>query len=134
MDGTNRYRDQARKTQVGESDINDKFRVIKILKEEFGLDGLTGEAIEIPNGYAQARYPDIMVKAYVPPLVIELNGERPHGNGDPIERMQNDFEKMCDYSKVPDIKVIAIYSAQTHGYERNSVIENLMIHGLVRKA
>lgn len=121
------FEHKARKRQVGEKDIPTKFRVIKILKDNFNLIGLTGETFQIP-GRAYHRMPDI----YVPEIktVIELDGLI-HGNGETATKLSTDETRDEDY-KQAGLKEIIIFAGLTDNYEQSKVIETLQQNGLVK--
>ncbi len=134
-DGKNAWRHLANKNRTSESDINDKFALIKILKEKFGLYGLTGEALEIPpGGHASHRLPDVFVKNNKPRWILELDG-LVHGYGDEISKRWFDVEKDYDLdlycaAHTNTIKQHISY-ASTNGYQREKVIELLIQAGMV---
>lgn len=131
--GKESWKHFANTKRTSEIDIPDKFKVINILRDEFDLHGLTDEALEIPGGIASARYPDLFIQAIEPQIAIELDGEGPHGNGDPIEMVHRDYKRGSDYQKLlPGIRLIIIYSAQTNGYQKDLVIEQLQKEGLIK--
>lgn len=134
MDKKNTYRHTARDRQEGESDIKDKFKIIDILRDAYGLHGLTDEILQIPEGYADCRKPDVFVKGRSPQLVIELNGSGVHGYGDNVTTPEHDFEKMSDYSQLKGIQVIVLYSARTDGYRPDLVMKEFDLRGLERKS
>ena len=86
------YEHKAKKNQSGEKDIIDKFDVIDILKNQFGLIGLTGEVITIPGKYYH-RMPDIVIKEH--DIAIELDGEI-HGSGDEISKRDGEDGRVSD--------------------------------------
>ena len=57
---TQAYEHRAKLNQTGENDLVEKFHVISILRENFGLHGLTGEIIKIDQ--ESYRLPDILIK------------------------------------------------------------------------
>jgi len=122
------FEHNARKKRVSEKDIPDKFKIIKILKENFNLIGLTGETFQIP-GKVYHRMPDI----YIPEIrtVIELEG-LVHGHGDVITKTVTDETRDEDYKKA-NLKEILIFSAMTDNYESSQVIKTLLENGLVLK-
>src|SRR5690242_2108415 len=113
LDGKQSFIHNAQRKMRSESDIPDKFKIIKILREEFGLFGLTGEAIQI-NEY-KCRWPDVLVKANIPMIAIELQGHI-HGYGEPISESQRDVQRNTDYQFRTDIKLIKLGINQTNGY------------------
>lgn len=116
----------ANKNRTEESDIPDKFKVIKMLKRHFNLPCLTGEALPIP-GTERARFPDIFVKNHDPNLAILLHGGW-HGYGE-IKR-KYDVKAADDYAKLaPGVRLIEIYSEQTDGYSEEKIVEHMVALG-----
>jgi hypothetical protein len=112
----------ANKNRDEESDIPDKFRVMKILRKHFKLPCLTGEALEIP-GKNYARYPDIFVKNYDPQLAILLHGGW-HGYGEEVK--EYDLRARADYKLLePGVNLIEIYAAQTDQYSEKKIVEHM---------
>jgi len=130
FDKKEHWRHQAEKNRTSESDVPAKFKIINILRDQFGLHGLTGEALPIP-GTGWARFPDVFIKSYNPQVAILLHGQGPHGVGDIISQTQRDQEARQDYARLPEIKLIEIYSAKTNGYETEAVIWQLIESGLI---
>jgi len=127
---TLQYEHQAKKKRIGEKDIKDKFDVVSILRKEFGLHGLTGEAIFIPDSYPVQYYrmPDILIEAK--DIAIELDGPI-HGNGEAVTKRPKDIRRDLDYHKTKYDLIIINYE-QTNGYEYNKVISEFENHGLKR--
>jgi len=131
LDNKEAYRHKARQEAEGSPDLDDIFKVIYILRDEFGLHGLADEVIEIPfGGYTTYRRPDIYIKEHG--IIIELDGEGIHGVGDEVSEIEKDRYKNYDY-KLAEVEVIRINSAKTDGYDREKVILELENHGLKRK-
>lgn len=126
---TQAYQHQARLHQEGEEDLMDKFRVIYILRDEFGLHGLTGEVLTIDEDCY--RFPDIFIKKSSPEIVIELDGEI-HGDGDEVSKREKDVWRDKDYLRI-GVKLIIINKSLTNGYEKAKVIDCLCQAGLARK-
>lgn len=116
---------RANKNRKEESDIPDKFRVMKYLKRHFDFPCVTGEAFEIP-GKQYARYPDIFIKNRHPQIAILLHGGW-HGDGE-IKR-EYDVKAATDYALLPWIKLIEIYAAQTDQYSEESIVEHMVSVG-----
>lgn len=113
----------ANKNRTEESDIPDKFRVIKMLKRHFNLPCLTGEALVIP-GFNRARYPDIFIKNYDPNIAILLHGGW-HGYGE-LPR-DYDVKASMDYARLaPGVRLIEIYAAQTDQYSEEKIVEHMV--------
>ena len=131
FDKKERFRHEARKnTTEGESDLDDKFHIIEILRTEFGISGLSDEVIEIPpGGYTTYRRPDLLIR---PDTVIELDGEGVHGFGDEVSMIEKDKCKDFDLKRA-GYQIIRINSAITKGYDRDLVILELENHGFMRK-
>ncbi len=119
----------AQRKQEGEKDIVDKFKIIKILREEFGLHGLTDEVLIINEDCC--HLPDIFIKTTNPEIVIELDGEL-HGDGEPISKLARDAQRDEDYARV-GVKLVIINKQQTGGYQKEKVIRVLEKNGLIRK-
>lgn len=117
---------KANKNREEESDIPDKFRVIKYLKKYFDMPCITGEALIIP-GKNRARYPDISVKNWDPYLAILLHGGI-HGDG--YISTEYDDRARADYDLLPHVKLIEIYSAQTNHYDETAVANLILSIGM----
>jgi hypothetical protein len=122
------YEHLARAKQISESDLDDKFNVIRILRNHFGLYGLTGEILMIDS--ESCRCPDVLVKGVIP-ICIELDGFV-HGMGDQISKRDKDVDRDKDYQSV-GVKLIIINKELTDGYDKQKVIEVLIKNGLVKK-
>ena len=118
----------ARSKQTSESDLDDKFKVIRILRNHFGLYGLTGEIIMINGEFC--RMPDLFIKDN-PPICVELDGFV-HGNGEQISKRDKDVQRDKDYQSI-GIKLVIINKEQTEGYSTDKVIKVLEENGLKRK-
>ena len=115
----------ARRKSEGEPDLDDKFRIIAILRD-FGLHGLTGEVTKV--GDDAYRLPDLLIKNCKPEIVIELDGEM-HGNGEQITKRPRDETRDSDYIR-NGYRLIIINKEQTNGYETEKVIKLLEENGL----
>lgn len=117
------YEHIAKKKQVGEKDIIDKFDVIKLLKSEFNLIGLTGEPIFIPESVPVQyhRMPDITILEKN--IVIELDGEI-HGNGDEVTARSKDLNREPEYKRA-GFRLIVINKEDTQGYKKDLVLKIL---------
>lgn len=126
------FENNARKKRPGEKDLKDKFDVIKILRSEFGLHGITGESILIPDSIPVQYYrlPDIVIASH--DIIIELDGPI-HGNGDDISKRKKDVERDNDYKKTKYKLVIINYEELPKGYGKEKVIHILEKSGLKRK-
>ena len=62
MKGTKSFIHRANRNRTSEIDIPDKFKVMKYIKNYFGIITLTDEVVETPGGYAQYRKPDLLAK------------------------------------------------------------------------
>ena len=119
------YEHLARKNREGEGDIEDKFLVIGILKEFFGLHGLTGELVQIDcDSY---RLPDILIRS-IPTTIIELDGGI-HGYGDQVTKREKDIQRDEDYKKA-GYNLIVINKEETAKYDYHLVIPILQQGGL----
>ena len=125
---TQAYEHLAKQNRSGEQDIDDKFKIIGILRSEFGLYGLTGEVVPIGDDFY--RLPDVFVKKPIP-IAIELDGGW-HGTGDKITQKPRDVERGCDYED-SGVKLIIINKEQTKGYKTKLVIESMVKQGLKPK-
>ena len=128
MDKKQAWQHLAVKQRVGEKDLKEKFAVIKILREEFGLHGLTGEILMIDS--ESCRLPDILIKGR-PLTCVELDGEW-HQFGDQISKRERDVDRDKDYSRM-GVKLVIINKELTQGYETEKVIKCLEDNGLKRK-
>jgi len=131
MNPTNKrsYIHQANKNRTSESDIPDKFKVMEIIKENFGLYALTDEAIPIPNGIATHRKPDLIIKTTHPTYLIELLGGV-HGWEEEQPRQRMDIRKAADYTKLGSgYKVIELYEKDDF-YAEERIVQELYEAGL----
>jgi len=126
FDKKSSWEGRAKKKQEGGSDRDDKFQVIAVLKNHFGLYGLTGEAFETAD--QEWVFPDIFVKSSEPQIAIELDGEV-HGLGDEMTTTDKTFKRNGRYERL-GIKLIILNKIQTDGYEDSCVIEVLKNQGL----
>ena len=129
------WRHLADKKRDHEIDRDDKTKVQKILREQFGLPTIRDEVLLIPKGgYRSIRIADLFVKSREPQIAIELHGEGPHGYGDLISEPEKDVRRYADYDLLlPGIKLIVLFSAQTDGYAKNLVTNCLLKQGLQLK-
>jgi len=114
---------RARKERVDPVDRDDIFRVIYILRDEFGLYGLSGEVVVDSHG---PMYPDIFIKSIEPQIVIELHGEY-HGTIE-IPTVYT-LEKTVRYVNM-GYRVFEIWKTDTDGYSRDLVLARLQALGL----
>lgn len=126
MRGKKSFIHRAQFRQYGEKDLIDKFKIIKILKDKFGLHGLTGEMIQIDKD--SHRCPDILIKNGREMIVIELDGEV-HGSGDGITKRKKDVKRDNDY-QAARVREIILNKESTNGYEENLVMDSLVRQGL----
>jgi len=113
----------SRKERVDPVDRDDIFRVIGILRDEFGMYGLTGEVVVDSHG---PMYPDIFIKSVEPQIVLELHGEY-HGTIE-IPTVYT-LQKTVRYVNL-GYKVFEIWKTDTEGYSRNMVLARLLALGL----
>lgn len=125
FDGTGRYVSRAMQSWSDDGDINEKFRLIRILRERFGLYGLTGERLTTLEG--EWIKPDVFVKSSEPQIAFELDGDI-HGLGDDITTTDSTWKRNERYAKL-NVKLIIINEALTK-YEDQEIIEVLKLHGL----
>lgn len=123
---TQAFQHLAERNRTGELDLDDKFKIIKILRNVYGLHGLTGEILMIDS--ESCRLPDILIKG-VRPIVIELDGEW-HGMGDQISKKERDVQRDKDYESI-GVKLVIINKELTDGYETKKVI-NVLDGNLLR--
>ena len=123
---TEAYCHRANINRIGEQDLDDKFNVTRVLRNYFGLNGLTGEILMIDS--QSCRLPDILIKGR-PLTVIELDGLA-HGES----HMPNNktLERNKDYESV-GVKLVIINKELTDGYSTEKVIKCLEDNGLKRK-
>jgi hypothetical protein len=121
------------KNRTSESDIDDKFRIINMLKIEFGLSALTDEVVQIPEGegYASYRQPDLLIKTTKPKKsIIELMG-LVHGSDSETIKPIKDVRKLDDYRLISDkYKVYLVYADETDCYDLDLVKNSLIFQGL----
>jgi len=114
---------RARKNRVDPVDRDDIFRVIYLLRDEFGLHGLSGEVVEDSHG---PMYPDIFIKAVKPQIAIELQGQY-HGTSELPTGYT--LEKSVRYENM-GIKLYEIWKEDTDGYSKELVLARLQALGL----
>jgi len=120
---------RANQNRTSESDINDKFKVMEIIKSKFGHYPLEGEAVAIPNGIATHRKPDLIIKTTNPTYLIELLGGI-HGWEEENPLTLKDNEKCEDYDKLgKEYKVIWIFAGDDF-YAEERIIKELYEKGL----
>lgn len=112
-----------RKENPGERDLDEKFLLIKILRERFGRYGLTGEVVSIGEEH---RFPDVMVTSIVPQEVYEMDGEY-HGFGE--IQGKKDMKKDDFYFRA-GVTVYRINKVQTDGYSEEKIVKRLLALGL----
>jgi len=105
----NKWINLAQKNSSGEGDLDEKFKTIYLIKELFGLYGLTGETVFIPDK-SWPNFPDILIKAHIPEIAIDLHGDAPFHVESP-----RDIEREYEYSTTK-VKYIVIYELLTGGY------------------
>ena len=121
------FEHQAKRKRKGEKDLTEKFKLINLIHDEYGLFGLTGELISIPDRKLNYhRMPDIVIPQKN--IVIELDGFI-HGNGDEISKREDDKQRDQDY-KDAGFKLIIINEQQTNGYEISKVLQVLETNGI----
>jgi len=131
MNPTNKksYIHKANKNRTSESDIPAKFKVMEIIKCNFGLYPLTDEAIPIPDGIATHRKPDLIIKTTNPTYLIELLGGI-HGWEKEQPRRRIDILKAIDYATLgKGYEVIEVYE-NDDSYAEERVIKELYEKGL----
>jgi len=120
---------RANKNRTSESDIPAKFKVMEIIKENFGLYPLTDEVIPIPNGIATHRSPDLTIKTTTPTYLIELLGGV-HGWEKENPLRLKDIQKLEDLAKLgSEYKLIELWEEDDH-YEKTRIIVELYEAGL----
>ena len=117
---------KARKEGRVLGDVDQKFKLIEILREEFGIHGLTDEVVYDMEG--NFRRPDVFSRAYK--IAFELDGEY-HGSGDEVSMSEQTRERNAFYNR-QGIQCIMINKEMTEGYDRDLVIECLRLGGLKR--
>ena len=120
-----RFINEAKKHQEDEGDLEEKFRVIFLLKKYFGLHGLTGEAIAIPRT-GWARFPDVFIPAHDPQIAILLHGDAPFHT----ERGRKEKGVEADYESA-GVKLIVIWESTTK-YKSEAILHVLDDAGLER--
>ncbi len=124
MKSNKRWIERAAKNQEGENDIPEKFRTIHILRDLFGLHGLTDVAVPIEST-DWYRIPDVFIKAVIPQIAIDLHGTHPSHNRSWEEDLSTkDSNRREDYES-EGIKYIEIYEEETKGYKREEIIKVL---------
>ena len=119
MSKTNRFVQNAKKSQEGENDLDEKFRTIYLLRDFWNLAGLTDELVFIP-GKDWPNYPDILIKAHDPMIAIDLHGDGPH-HWDSAR----DNTRRYEYSLTKTI-YIEIYELLTDGYSKEGIFKALV--------
>jgi len=120
---------KANKKRTSESDIPAKFKVMKIIKENFGLYALTDQTILIPDGYATHRSPDLMISYTTPVFLIELMGGI-HNLDEENPSRTKDIQKREDYARLSKgYHVIELYEKDDF-YAEERVIKELYERGL----
>ena len=112
-----------RKEHPEERDLSEKFLLIKILRENFGRHGLTGEVVQVGLRF---KLPDVFVKATDPQEVYELDGEY-HGVGEYV--IGRDLER-AEFYELAGCKLYVINKKQTNGYKELEIIKSLRGQGL----
>ena len=112
------------KQRDSESDTDDKFKIIDILRRNFSLYGLTGEMVLLDGG--RYRLPDIFIKK--DRIVIELDGGI-HGFGDDITKNESDYARDSDYHN-NNYRLIVINKEITDGYQEEKVLKILKGYNL----
>ena len=120
------YQHLAVRNRYGEKDLTEKFHVIAILRDFFGLHALTGEILMIDN--ESCRLPDLLIKNVIPSIVIELDGFY-HQWNEPIAKLDKDVNRDSDYQSI-GVKLIIINEEDTLGYTTDKVIQVLERNGL----
>ena len=128
MDKKQSFVQQAKRKRRSEKDIPIKYKIINLIHEKFGLIGLTGELIPIPERKPinYHRMPDITIPQKN--IVIELDGPI-HGFGDGISKREDDIQRDQDY-KDAGYKLIIVNQELTNGYEPEKVLEVLEKEGI----
>ena len=118
LNKTNRFVQNAKKSQEGENDLDEKFRTIYLLRDIWNMRGLTDEFVMIP-GKNWPNYPDVLIKAHDPMIAIDLHGDGPH-HWDSAR----DQTRRYEYSLTKTI-YIEIYELLTDGYSKEGIKEVL---------
>jgi len=120
---------RANQNRTSESDIPDKFKVMEIIKENFGHYPLTGEEVPIPNGIATKRSPDLVIKTTTPIFLIELLGGI-HGWEKENPLRLKDIQKLEDLAKLgSEYKLIELWEEDDH-YDEIRIMMELWRAGL----
>lgn len=114
MNKINRFVQNAKKSQEGENDLDEKFRTIYLLRDLWNLAGLTDEIVFIP-GKDWPNQPDILIPAHIPPIAIDLHGDGPH-HWDSAR----DSTRRYEYS-LTKVIYIEIYELLTDGYSKEGI-------------
>lgn len=118
-----------RKPKASKHTPQEKQKIIDILYNKFGLVGVPGELIQIPEtALNYYRMPDITILQIN--TVIELVKPFPgFGNGN--SKKEDMLGEETDYTKA-GYKLIRVHQEVTNGYDEEKVIEVLEQNGLKR--
>jgi len=120
-----KWAQKAIKESGGNTDLDEKFRTIYLLRDHYGLHGLVDEVVFIPRN-GKTRHPDILIKACDPQIAILLHGDAPwHTEGSETE-----LNVKMDYDSA-GVKLIIIWEALTQ-YKKERILEALDVGGLER--
>jgi len=120
-----KWAQRAIKESGGSTDLAEKFRVIYLLRDHYGLHGLTDEVVMIPRT-CRARYPDILIKAREPQMAILLHGDAPFHT----EGSETELNVKMDYDSA-GVELIVIWEALTK-YKPEEIMDALDAGGLKR--
>ena len=125
LTGKKQWVHKYRKEHPEERDMDEKFLLIEILRNEFGLHGLTGEVVVVGEKFV---YPDVFVKSTEPQQAFELDGYY-HGDG---ENLRERDRVRDDLYKIARVNVFHINRRATDNYRRELIIECLRSKGLAK--
>lgn len=112
------YIHQAQRKQETATDLDDRFRVIYLLKEVYDIAAISSHPVWIERT-KWYRDPDVWIP--LKQTAIDLHGEV-HGDGETLSR--KDLDRIEDYQS-EKIKYIIIWKAKTNGYSREGILKEL---------
>jgi len=115
------YIHEAQRKQETATDLDDRFRVIYLLKEVYDIAAISSHPVWIERT-KWYRDPDVWVP--LKNTAIDLHGEV-RGDGETLSR--KDLDRIEDYQS-EKIKYIIIWKAKTNSYSREGILKELDKH------
>ena len=112
---------RAQSKQETATDLDDRFRVIYLLKEVYDIAAISSHPVKIERTNWW-RDPDVWIP--LKNTAIDLHGEV-HGDGETLSR--KDLDRIEDYQS-EGIKYIIIWKAKSNGYSREGILKELDKH------